>query len=86
MLAHEQNERSSAPWSTRIFCRRTQPKWSGAAGRSNPGPAGAHDHDLCEMRRDQQDEGPQGPVPEDNQPGHHPEVEQDKPTGPPPVA
>ena len=25
-----------------------------------------------------------GPVPEDNQPGHHPEVEQDKPTGPPP--
>jgi hypothetical protein len=24
-----------------------------------------------------------GPVPEDNQPGHHPEVEQDKPTGPP---
>ena len=24
-------------------------------------------------------EGPQGPVPEDNQPGHHPEVEQDKP-------
>jgi hypothetical protein len=25
-----------------------------------------------------------GPVPEDNLPGHHPEVEQDKPTGPPP--
>jgi hypothetical protein len=25
-----------------------------------------------------------GPVPEGNQPGHHPEVEQDKPTGPPP--
>jgi len=25
-----------------------------------------------------------GPVPEANQPGHHPEVEQDKPTGPPP--
>ncbi len=25
-----------------------------------------------------------GPVPEDNQPGHHPAVEQDKPTGPPP--
>lgn len=29
--------------------------------------------------------GPTGPVPEDNLPGHHPEVEQDKPTGPPPV-
>jgi hypothetical protein len=25
-----------------------------------------------------------GRVPEDNQPGHHPEVEQDKPAGPPP--
>jgi hypothetical protein len=24
-----------------------------------------------------------GPIPEDNQPGHHPEVEQDKPTVPP---
>lgn len=29
------------------------------------------------------DKGPTGPVPEDNQPGHHPAVEQDKPTGPP---
>ena len=28
-------------------------------------------------------EEPQGPIPEDNQPNHHPEVEQDKPTGPP---
>jgi hypothetical protein len=27
---------------------------------------------------------PAGPVPEDNLPGHHPEQEQDKPTGPPP--
>lgn len=26
-----------------------------------------------------------GPVPEDNQPGHHPKVDQDKPTGPPPT-
>jgi hypothetical protein len=25
-----------------------------------------------------------GPIPADNLPGHHPEVEQDKPTGPPP--
>ncbi len=24
-----------------------------------------------------------GPIPEENQPNHHPEVEQDKPTGPP---
>lgn len=29
------------------------------------------------------DPGP-GPIPEANLPGHHPEVEQDKPTGPPP--
>jgi hypothetical protein len=29
------------------------------------------------------DPGP-GPIPEDNLPGHHPPVEQDKPTGPPP--
>ena len=35
---------------------------------------------------DQPDEGPQGPIPEDNQLGHHPVVEQDKPAGPPPVA
>jgi hypothetical protein len=28
---------------------------------------------------------PTGPVPEENLPGHHPEVEQDKPTGPPPT-
>ncbi|MDP1818561.1 MAG: hypothetical protein Q8K58_01535 [Acidimicrobiales bacterium] len=27
----------------------------------------------------------QGPVPTENQPGHHPPVEQDKPTGPPPT-
>lgn len=32
------------------------------------------------------DQGPTGPVPEENQPGHHPPVDQDKPTGPPPVA
>jgi hypothetical protein len=29
--------------------------------------------------------GSVGPVPEDNQPGHHPDQEQDKPTGPPPA-
>ena len=29
-------------------------------------------------------DGGLAPVPEDNLPGHHPEVEQDKPTGPPP--
>src|SRR5689334_3823245 len=32
---------------------------------------------------DPRDAGP-GPIPEDNQPGHHPPVEQDKPSGPPP--
>ncbi len=30
------------------------------------------------------EEGDAGPVPEDNRPGHHPEVDQDKPQGPPP--
>jgi hypothetical protein len=30
--------------------------------------------------------GASGPVPDDNRPGHHPEHEQDKPEGPPPVA
>ena len=30
------------------------------------------------------EKGNTGPVPEDNQPGHHPEHEQDKPEGPPP--
>ena len=29
-------------------------------------------------------EPPPGPIPEDNLPGHHPAVEQDKPVGPPP--
>ncbi|HEX9994950.1 MAG TPA: hypothetical protein VGB14_18640 [Acidimicrobiales bacterium] len=29
--------------------------------------------------------GAMGPIPEDNLPGHHPEHEQDKPTGPPPI-
>jgi hypothetical protein len=28
--------------------------------------------------------GPEGPIPADNAPGHHPAVEQDKPAGPPP--
>lgn len=37
------------------------------------------------VKADTSGPGPMGPVPEDNQPGHHPEVEQDKPTGPPPV-
>jgi hypothetical protein len=30
------------------------------------------------------DEGSSGPVPPENQPGHHPEHDQDKPEGPPP--
>lgn len=30
------------------------------------------------------DHGPVGPIPDANQPGHRPEVEQDKPAGPPP--
>lgn len=28
---------------------------------------------------------PQGRIPPDNRPGHHPDVEQDKPSGPPPT-
>lgn len=40
-----------------------------------------------EARRQPTDtDGPTGPVPEANQPGHHPEHEQDKPTGPPATA
>jgi hypothetical protein len=31
------------------------------------------------------DEGPPGPIPEENLPGHHPEHDQDKPEGPPPT-
>jgi hypothetical protein len=31
------------------------------------------------------DKGPSGPIPEANRPGHHPEVEQDKPRRRPPV-
>ena len=34
---------------------------------------------LTGQKTDTTSEGPQGPIPEDNQPGHHPEVEQDKP-------
>lgn len=51
---------------------------------------GATDHDAAEMRAregttrvDPGGAGGLGPVPEENQPGHRPEVEQDKPTGPP---
>ena len=29
--------------------------------------------------------GADGPIPEGNRPGHHPDEEQDKPTGPPPM-
>ncbi|HEX2148654.1 MAG TPA: hypothetical protein VHI31_00560 [Actinomycetota bacterium] len=50
---------------------------------------GATDQEGAEMRaregttRAEAGGGNLGPVPEENQPGHHPEVEQDKPTGPP---
>lgn len=51
---------------------------------------GSTDHDGPEMRAregtttvDRGDPGGVGPVPEENQPGHHPETEQDKPEGPP---
>ena len=50
---------------------------------------GATDHDGAELRaregtnRASPGGGDIGPVPEENQPGHHPEVEQDKPEGPP---
>lgn len=50
---------------------------------------GATDHDGAELRaregttRAPAGGGETGPVPEENQPGHHPEVEQDKPGDPP---
>jgi hypothetical protein len=40
---------------------------------------------VAGVKADKSGPGPMGPIPEDNQPGHHPEVEQDKPTGPPPT-
>lgn len=51
-------------------------------GATSDDSAKAH---VAGVRVDRDGPGPMGPVPEDNQPGHHPEVEQDKPTGPPPV-
>jgi hypothetical protein len=33
-----------------------------------------------EADRKRREDGPAGPVPPDNRPGHHPETEQDKPT------
>jgi hypothetical protein len=50
---------------------------------------GATDHDGAELRaregtiRASAGAGDIGPVPEENQPGHHPEAEQDKPSRPP---
>ncbi len=45
---------------------------------------GATDQDSAEIRAGGTPPtgGDAGPVPEDNQPGHHPEVEQDKPEPP----
>lgn len=47
---------------------------------------GATDPDSAKAHTDAPpaETGPEGPVPEDNLPGHHPAVEQDKPVGPPP--
>jgi hypothetical protein len=47
-------------------------------GASDPESAKSHADTPPEAK------GPEGPIPADNAPGHHPVVEQDKPTGPPP--
>jgi hypothetical protein len=47
---------------------------------------GSTDQDAAEIRAgDRPEAGPDelGPVPEENQPGHHPSAEQDKPAAPP---
>jgi hypothetical protein len=46
-------------------------------GASDPKSARGH------LGGPQDEEGPTGPVPPENRPGHHPEHEQDKPEGPP---
>lgn len=54
---------------------------------------GGTDQDAKELRAQQgrgqrrgvDTGGETGPVPEENQPGHSPEVDQDKPDGPPPA-
>ncbi len=47
------------------------------SGRGATDPASAKGN--ADSTKNQED-GP-GPVPEDNQPGHHPDIEQDKPEG-----
>lgn len=46
---------------------------------------GATDYDSAKINADESPDAVTGagPVPQDNQPGHHPEQDQDKPTGPP---
>jgi hypothetical protein len=50
-------------------------------GRSGHTPAvqGQHAKEVVQGQDRPRDEGPTGPVPEANQPGHHPDEEQDKP-------
>ena len=50
-------------------------------GRSGHTPAveGQHAKEVLDAQGQPEDHGPTGPVPEANQPGHHPETEQDKP-------
>jgi hypothetical protein len=51
------------------------------SGRSAAEPKSAKAHaDLPPVET-----GPDGPIPADSAPGHHPDVEQDRPTGPPPL-
>ncbi len=51
------------------------------SGRGATDPASAKAN--AETSADPGAEGAAGPVPEDNQPGHHPAEEQDKPVSPP---
>ena len=50
-------------------------------GRSGHPPVveGQHAKETVQGRERPRDEGPTGPVPEDNRPGHRPDKDQDKP-------
>ncbi len=50
-------------------------------GRSGHTPVteGQHAGEVIQGEGQPGDQGPSGPVPEDNQPGHHPDQEQDQP-------
>ena len=53
-------------------------------GRSRLGDVDQNAFEIRAGETNPMNEPPFGKVPEENQPGHHPEHDQDKPEGPPP--